>query len=44
MGDWHLTPGAGVYLGIAIVALLGAATLFQIQGLSNSNLPVCKKM
>ena len=29
MGDWHLTLGAGVYLGIAIVALLGAATLFK---------------
>jgi Flp pilus assembly protein TadB len=29
MGDRHLTLGAGVDLGIAIVALLGAATLFQ---------------
>ena len=29
MGDWHLTLGAGVYLGIAFVALLGAATLFK---------------
>ena len=25
MGDWHLTLGAGVYLDIAIVALLGVA-------------------
>ena len=29
MGDWHLTLGAGVYLGIAIVALPGAETLFK---------------
>jgi hypothetical protein len=35
MGDWRLTLGAGVYLGIAIVALLGAATLFKY-GLSRT--------
>ena len=29
MGDWHLTLAAGVYLGIAIVALLAAATVFK---------------
>ena len=43
MGDWHLTLGASVYLGIAIVALLGAATLFNTGSLE-PNLPVCKKM